>query len=66
VVFFNFFGKEYIKTELFNSGISKTLYKLFDDRDDADYDIKVNFSKEDTLFNLKKAKNFINECENFL
>jgi len=39
---------------------------LFDDRDDADYDIKVNFSKEDTLFNLKKAKNFINECENFL
>jgi uncharacterized protein (UPF0332 family) len=61
-----FFGKEYIKTGEFNSGISKILYSLFDDRENADYDVKVNFTKEDALINILKAKNFIKECENFL
>ncbi|KZX12682.1 hypothetical protein MBFIL_10820 [Methanobrevibacter filiformis] len=42
------------------------MYKLFDDREDADYDVRVDFSKDDAIHNIQKAKNFIEECEKFL
>ncbi|MDR0911816.1 MAG: HEPN domain-containing protein [Methanobrevibacter sp.] len=62
----SYFVNEYVKTKEFNPGISRILYNLFDGSDDADYDIKVDFSKEEAVFNHRKAKSFVDECRKIL
>ncbi|KZX10287.1 HEPN domain-containing protein [Methanobrevibacter curvatus] len=59
------FGRILVVNENFDSKIAKTLKELFEEREDADYTLKISFSKEDTLEFLNDAKIFVEECMKF-
>lgn len=60
------FNKEFIKTKQFPVAFTRTIRKLFKERQMGDYDfesyINVNVAQED----LKEAGNIINTCEEYL
>lgn len=37
-----------------------------EDREEADYGLYVDISKEETVFIIEGAKNFLKECKSFL
>jgi uncharacterized protein (UPF0332 family)/predicted nucleotidyltransferase len=60
------FIQEYVKNDKFNGKIAKTLAKLEEDKMLADYDYTFKATKTQAKEDLKKAKEFIEECKKFL
>jgi len=60
------FGLEYVINGNFDNEIAKVLKNLENNRTEADYDIHMNFSKEDAIYDLHNAGTFIEECKRFL
>lgn len=61
----NQFGLEFVKNSNFNPAIFKFFVQLQQDRQDADYEILIKFTKNQAKNALANAEIFINECKNF-
>lgn len=61
----NQFGLELVKNSDFDRDIFKLFVQLQHDRQDADYEILIKFSRNQAKNALDIAEIFINECKNF-
>ena len=60
------FRELYIKTAIFDDKLSDIIVKLFDARNEADYEDFFVISKEETRMQLENAKQFFNAIEAYL
>ncbi len=60
------FGLELVKNRNFNKDLFNLMVRAQEDREEADYGLYVDISKEETVFIIEGAKNFLKECESFL
>jgi len=60
------FDHEFVKTGLFDKGLSKIFHKAFDDRQEFDYKEFVVAAREDAVETVKGAQEFIAEIKKFL
>lgn len=60
------FGREYIKTGIFDKRVFGFLTKARTDRKDSSYDSFATFSEEDAQSILKEAEIFIHEAEKLI
>ena len=57
------FHKHYIKGKIFDPKLGETLNRLMNLRDDADYKIKIKFTKEQIEPCIEEARKFIESIE---
>lgn len=55
----SYFGKEFVKTGIFNQKFYKVLRDTFKSRQNADYEPVTNFTKEEVAEYLNLAKEFL-------
>ncbi len=60
------FGKEFAKTGIFDAKFHKGLQKVFDSRQDADYEPFAKFTKEEVEDYLSLAKEFLEKAKEYL
>ena len=60
------FRKRYLKTDIIDRGLSKTISELFDLRTDCDYDDFFIISKEEAKKAVEKADDFVKVIETYL
>jgi len=60
------FGLHLIKSGKIDKKYGRWLSQLKDERENGDYDIYVNFNKEDAQQAIKEAEGFVEEIEKFL
>lgn len=60
------FGLELVKNRNFNKDLFNLMVRAQEDREEADYGLYVDISKEETVFIIEGAKNFLKECKSFL
>ena len=60
------FGLEYAINDNFDKKITKILSRLYDDRQDADYDSSFESTEDIAKIDLKNAKLFVEECRKLL
>jgi uncharacterized protein (UPF0332 family) len=60
------FGLNYVKNDKFSNEISKFLFLLEKDRNNADYDFSYESTEKKAQKDLNNAKIFIEECKKFL
>ena len=60
------FRKRYLKTDIIDRGLSKTISELFDLRTDCDYDDFFIISKEEAKKAVEKADDFVKVIEAYL
>ena len=60
------FNREFIKTKKFPSSFSKTIKKLFRERQIGDYDVQSSLDADIAKEDLEKAEKIIDACESYL
>lgn len=60
------FNKELIKTKVFPASFTKTIEKLFNERQIGDYDFETHLDAEVAQEDLTEAKKIIEACEEYL
>ncbi|HOV13168.1 MAG TPA: HEPN domain-containing protein, partial [Spirochaetota bacterium] len=60
------FNKEFIKTNIFPSDLSKKIKILFDDRQVSDYDVKTYIDEEKSKEDLLYAEEIFNIVKEYL
>jgi len=60
------FNREFIKTKKFPSSFSKTIKKLFRERQMGDYDVQSYLDADIAKEDLEKAEKIIDACETYL
>lgn len=60
------FRRLFVKTGIMDSSLSRIYGKAFEDRNEGDYDLEAQLSKEDAQTNLTGAKQFVEEAEKWL
>lgn len=60
------FNREFIKTKKFPSSFSKTIKKLFRERQMGDYDVQSHLDADIAKEDLKEAEKIITACETYL
>lgn len=60
------FNKEFIKTKVFPSSFTKTIEKLFNERQTGDYDFESYIGADISEEDLKEAEKIIDACEKYL
>lgn len=60
------FRRLYIKTKIFDSGLSTIISALFDIRTDSDYDDFYVISKEEVKEQINNAEHFLSEIQKYL
>ena len=60
------FQQRYLKTDILDRCISRTITDAFEVRNEADYDVSYILSKEDVLGQIQRAEAFITEVEAYL
>lgn len=60
------FGKEFVKTGIFDPKFHKMLIDAFKSRQDADYEPAIEFTKEETEKYIIMAKEFLKEAKKYL
>ena len=61
-----YFHREYIKPQRLSKELGKSLLTAFDNRSEADYRDRVQFSLEDVLKLLNQAQHFVAEIKSLL
>jgi len=62
----SYFGKEFTKTGLFDTRFHEGLQRIFDSRQDADYEPFAKFTKEEVENYLSLAKDFLEATKKYL
>ncbi|MDD5434420.1 MAG: HEPN domain-containing protein [Nitrospira sp.] len=60
------FNREFIKTKKFPASFSKSLKKLFDERQIGDYDFQTYIDEGTAKEGMESAEKIINACEKYL
>ncbi|HLA38047.1 MAG TPA: HEPN domain-containing protein [Candidatus Brocadiales bacterium] len=60
------FNKEFVKTKVFPSSFTKTIEKLFNERQIGDYDFETHLDAEVAQEDLTEAEKIIEACEEYL
>ena len=60
------FRKHFLKTEILDKGLSKTIAQLLELRTQSDYDDHFIISKEEVITQVENAKIFVNAIESHL
>jgi uncharacterized protein (UPF0332 family) len=60
------FSLEYVKNDNFDINIYSIFSNLMEDRNDADYDILINFDEEEAEEAVTNAELFLDECSRFI
>ncbi len=60
------FRKRYLKTEILDKELSKTISDLFDIRTDCDYDDFFIVTQEEILIQVERAATFLNAIREYL
>ena len=60
------FNREFIKTKIFSASFSKTLKKLFKERQIGDYDFQTFIDEDTAEEDLKEAEKIVAACEKYL
>ena len=60
------FNREFIKTKKFPASFSKSLKKLFNERQTGDYDFQVYIDEDTAKECMESAEKIINACEKYL
>jgi uncharacterized protein (UPF0332 family) len=60
------FSLEYVKNDDFDIKIYSIFSNLMEDRNDADYEVLINFDDDEAEEAVANAELFLNECSRFI